>query len=234
MLEVRTIALMVLGAMTLGCGSEVRSCDLDTDAIVMWATVNDVGDRVEVEVEFESAGVEGAALALCPDRDRIEVNGVEASMIRALGHVYYVVEFSGVSVRDYEITLQRSNAQSMSVVVELPPNIDVLAPEPNTSHSRGAPLEISWDPPRPGEMLGLAVEDTVGSDCLEMLGVNYEVEDLGAYTISAYSLLSGSGGSCDVTLALTRSVAVEYPAELHEGGRVAGYVRRRQPFTSID
>ncbi|MFO7561110.1 MAG: hypothetical protein R6X02_00600 [Enhygromyxa sp.] len=234
MLEPRTIALMALGAMASGCASEARSCDLDTDAIVMRATVNDLGDRVEVEVEFESGGVEGAALTLCPDRDRLEVNGVEASMLRVLGHVYYVVEFADAAVRDYEIALQRSDAQSVSVVVELPPIIEVLTPAPDSSHSRAAPLEVSWEPAWPEGSLALAVEDAVGSDCLEELGVSYEVEDTGSYTLSAHSLVSGSGGSCELTLALTRSVAVEYPATLHEGGQIAGFVRRRQPFTSLD
>lgn len=233
MVEPRTL-VVVLGAAALGCASEARSCDLGTDEIVMWATVNDVGDKVEVEVEFETAGVEGAALTLCPDRDRLEINGVEARMIQALGHVYYVAEFESASVRDYELLLSRSEAQSVSVAVELPPLIDVLMPAPNSSHSRAAPLEVSWDPPWPGSVLGLAVEDAVGSDCLEALGVSYEVDDSGSYTLSAHSLVSGTGGSCDVTLALTRSVAIDYPTELHEGGEVVGFVRRRQPFTSID
>lgn len=238
MFGIRT-TVVLLGVMALGCASEARSCDLDTDAIMMWATVTDLGDRVEIEIDFEAAGAEGAPLALCPERDRLEVNGVEASMVRALGHVYYTVEFDGpsggASVGEYELVLQRDDAQSVSVTVELPPSFDILAPSANSSHSRGAALDVSWDPPWPTDVIELAVEDAIGSDCIEALGIAYEVEDNGGYTVAPYMLASGeAGGSCDVTLALTRRVAVEYPNELHEGGEIAGFVRRRQPFTSTE
>ena len=234
MFESRT-TVALLGVTALGCASEARSCDLDTDAIVMWATVSDLGEQVEVEIEFEAAGAEGAALALCPDRDRLEVNGVEASLVRALGHVYYTVEFDGDSVGEYEITLSRDDAKSVSVTVELPPSFEILSPAADSTHSRGASLDISWDPAWPDGMMELAVEDEVGSECIEALGIAYEVEDTGSYTVAPFMLTSGGdGGTCDVTLALTRSVIVEYPSELHEGGEVAGFVRRRQPFTSTE
>lgn len=239
MLDPVPALVLVLGAMTLGCASEVRSCDLATDAIVMWATVNDVDGRIEVEVEFENAAIEGSSLELCPDRDRVEVNGTEASAIQALGHVYYVLELDGsASAREVEIVLQRADPPSVSAIVELPPTIEtieMISQDPqNDGHSRAAPLEIAWTPAWPGGTLGLAVEDAVGSDCLESLGVSYDVEDIGSYTISAHTLVSSTGGTCELTLALTRSVLAEYPAELHEGGRVAGFVRRRQPFTSTE
>jgi hypothetical protein len=231
----RRNAMVLLGVTTLGCASEARSCDLDTDAIIMWATVTDDGEQIEVEIEFEAAGAEGAALALCPERDHLEVNGVEASLVRALGHVYYTAEFPGDSVGDYEIVLQRDDAQSVSVVVELPPSFEIVAPMPSSSHSRADALDVSWDPAWPGGMVELAVEDAIGSECIEELGVAYEIEDTGSYTIGPYALVSGeTGGTCDVTLALTRSVAVDYPSELHEGGEIAGFVRRRLPFTSTE
>jgi hypothetical protein len=234
MFEVRT-AVVLLGATLLGCASEARSCDLDTDAIVMWATVTDLGEQVEVEIKFEAAGAEGAALTLCPERDHLEVNGVEASLVRALGHVYYRVEFAGDSVGEYDIVLERDDAQSLSVSVELPPSFTVLEPAANSTHSRGTPLEIVWDPSWPEGLMELAVEDEVGSECIEALGIAYDVEDTGSYMLAAYKLAAGTtGGTCDVTLALTRSVTVEYPAALHEGGEIAGYVRRRQPFTSTE
>lgn len=234
MLTART-TLVLLGATALGCTSEARSCDLDTNAIVMWAIVNDLGDRVEVEVDFEAAGAEGAALALCPDRDRLSINGVQASSVRALGHVYYTAKFEQTVEREYQIVLSRDDAQSVTVTVELPPSFEILAPAVNSSHSRAAALDISWDPPWPGGMVDLAVEDAIGSECIEALGIAYEVEDTGSFTVAPYMLTSGGdGGSCDVTLSLTRRVTVDYPAELHEGGEIAGFVRRRQPFTSTE
>jgi hypothetical protein len=81
----------------------------------------------------------------------------------------------------------------------------------------------------------LAVEDEVGSECLEALGIAYEIEDTGSFTVAPFMLTSGGeGGSCDVTLALSRRVIVDYPSGLHEGGEIAGFVRRRQPFTSTE
>lgn len=226
---------MLLGATSVACASEARSCDLDTDALMMWATVTDRGDLVEVEIEFEAAGAEGAALALCPERDRLEVNGVEASLVRALGHVYYTAEFEPDADRDYTIALQRDEWQSVSVTVELPPSFEILEPSANSSHSRGTALDISWDPPWSAGVMELAVEDEIGSECIEALGIAYDVEDTGSYTVAPFMLTSGGeGGSCDVTLALTRSVIVDYPSELHEGGEIAGFVRRRQPFTSTE
>jgi hypothetical protein len=233
MVHSRTVAL--LGAMMSGCASEARSCDLDTDAIIMWATVTDDGEQVAVEIEFEAVGAEGAALSLCPERDHLEVNGVEATPVRALGRVYYTVEWEGASVGEYEIVLERDDAQSVSVVVELPPSFTIESPVANSSHSRGLELDVLWAPSWSGGVMELAVEDAIGSECIEDLGIAYEVEDIGSYTVAPYSLQSGeAGGSCDVTLALNRSVFVDYPAELHEGGEIAGYVRRRQPFISIE
>lgn len=236
LLDARTAALL-LGVTTLGlgCASEARSCDLDTDAIMMWATVTDLGDRVEVEIEFEAAAAEGAALALCPDRDHLEVNGVEASLVRALGHVYYTAEFEPGDSGEYTISLKREEWSSVSVTVELPPSFEILEPAADSSHSRGASLDISWDPPWPDNVMELAVEDEVGSECLEALGIAYEVEDTGSFTVAPFMLTSGGeGGSCDVTLALSRRVIVDYPIGLHEGGEIAGFVRRRQPFTSTE
>lgn len=234
MLGPRTL-VMILGVTTLGCGSEPRSCDLDTDAIIMWATVNDVGETIEVEVEFEAAGAEGAALALCPDRDRLLIDGVEPSLVSALDHVVYEAELDSTSDRELEIQLERVDRQSVSVTIELPPTLEVLSPTANSSHSRAAPLEVGWDPPWSGELIELTIEDQVGSECIDDgVAIAYEVEDTGSYTIGAFSLASAAGGSCEVELTLTRSVEFEYPAELHEGGRISGFVRRRQPFTSSE
>lgn len=233
MLDVRAVVLF-LGVTALGCASEARSCDLDTDQMLMWATVSDLEGVVEVEVEFEAVGLEGAALSLCPDRDQLSINGVEATEVRALGYVYYLAEFDEPA-DTYEIALDRTDKQSVSVAVELPPTLEILTPAPNSSHSRSMGLEVGWTPIWSDHTLELSVEDTIGSECLEQLGVVQEVEDIGSYTLGGSSLLSGpTGGSCDVTLELTRNLVVAYPDELHEGGAIAAYVRRRQPFTSTE
>ncbi len=199
----------------------------------MWATVLDLGDHVEVEVEFEVGDADGASLTLCPERDRLAINGVEAEQIRALGHVFYVAEFAGAAEPSYEIALTRDDAEDVSVVVEMPPSLEILAPAASSSHSRSEALEISWDPPWPGQLLELAVEDAVGSDCLEAFGVAYQVDDIGSYLLDDPKLASEEQGvSCEVTLALSRGAIVDYPAALHEGGEIAAFVRRRQPFTS--
>ena len=228
------MAALLLGATSLSCATEPRSCDLDTDALRMWAIVNDLGDAVEIEVEFEASGVEGVTLTLCPERDLLEINGVVAEEVRALGHVHYTVELEQAQ-DSYEIALTRDATPPVTAVVEMPPSFAILSPEPGSMWSRNAPLEVSWDPPWPGGLIEVAIEDTIGSDCIDEFGVRYEVEDSGSFIIAGASLASTEMGvACDVTLALTRRVVANYPPELHAGGEITGFVRRRQPFTSTE
>lgn len=226
--------LALLGATALGCASEVQSCDLATDEMVMWATLTDSDGEIEIEIEFEVANAEGAALALCPERDHLTVNGTEASLVRALGQLYYAVEFESASEGSYEIVLERDGAQSVAVEIEMPPIFELTAPEPDSTHSRGAALEVVWAPAWPGGTMKLAIEDAIGSDCIEGLGVEYEVEDQGSFSVAGNALVGGGAGSCGVSLALSRSVAIEYPAAFHEGGQISAFVRRRRPFTSVE
>lgn len=228
---------MVLSATVFaasGCASEARSCDLDTSALLMWATVTDLGVEVEVEVEFEAFGAEGAALTLCPDRDVLQINGVAAKQVHALGHVYYLAEFEGMPKPQYTISLARDGADSLTAVVDMPPPFEIITPEPMSSHSRATPLGIEWAPGWAGEVIEVAVEDAIGSDCLDDVGVRYEVDDTGTYTIGGSSLGGAGMGDCEVTLALSRHVIADYPPQLHEGGEIDGFVRRRRPFTSTD
>jgi hypothetical protein len=227
-------AVLVLSVTLFGCSNDARSCDLDTDQMLMWATVSDLDDGVEVEVEFEAVGLEGASLSLCPDRDQLEINGVVATEVRALGYVYYLAEFSEPA-ESFEIVLDRVDATSVNVVVEMPPSLAITSPTANSSHSRSAGLDVGWSPAWADHVLQLAVEDSIGSECLDQLGVVQQIDDTGTYTLGGSSLLSGpTGGSCEVTLELTRDVMVDYPDELHDGGEIAGFVRRRLPFTSTE
>jgi hypothetical protein len=234
MIDPRTLLVGVLGAATAGCGTDVESCDIDTKSMIMWATITDLGEGVDIEVSFELPGEAGTPLALCPERDRLEINGVETSQVRALGHLYYTAKFS-TAAETYEIVLVRDGAPNVSATVEMPPGFEILEPAADSSHPRGAALEVSWAPERSSNMIELAIEDAIGSDCIEGFGVAYEVADIGSYSVEGNSLVAGAeGGSCEVTLALTRSVVADYPTQFHTGGSISAFVRRDRPFISVD
>jgi len=231
------LGVTLLGAAS-GCVAEVRSCDLKTDEIVMWATLTDSDAGVEVEIEFAVGDSEGAAIALCPERDRLEVNGTEATVIRALGLLFYTVKFEEPQ-GSYEIVLARNGGQSVTTLVEPPPAFEIVEPALDSTHPRSAPLTVSWTPEWSGGMVDLAVEDAIGSDCIEGLGVYYQLEDTGSFIIGGNSLVSGRADpenslGCAVTVSLSRSASVDYPAAFHEGGSISAYVRRRRPFTSVE
>jgi hypothetical protein len=228
----------LVSAATFGCDTEIRSCDLETDQIILWATLTNSDAGVEVEVEFEAANTEGVALALCPERDRLEINGVEATLVRALGHLFYTAKFKEPAA-GYELMFMRGARQNITMLVEMPPSFEILEPAIDSVHPRGAALDVAWTPAWPGGEIDLTLADTVGSDCIEGLGVRYTLEDTVSAVVGGNSLVSGAAvedesPGCAMTLTLTRSTELQYPAAFHEGGRVSAAVRRRRPFTSVE
>ncbi len=230
--------LGLLGSLA-SCSSEARSCDLESSAIVMVATVIDGDEGVEVEIELE-AGVdqgesEGTPLALCGESgERIEVNGRAAEQVRVLGRFYYVVEFEEPEA-SFVIEYVRDQG-TISAELVMPPTFEISAPAEDTEIARAEPIPIEWSPTWPEHAITLAIEDRIGSDCLEGLGYTTEIEDLGSVLIGANQLESGpsakADGMCEAWIALTRSSIATYPAELHEGGSIEGYVKRRRRFVS--
>ncbi|PRQ08227.1 hypothetical protein [Enhygromyxa salina] len=233
-----SLALLALGA--IACSDTPRSCDLSTSALVLQATVSDLDDGVAVEIELETAGETGSpggsgtTLALCPDADRLEVNGVVAEELYALGHRYYVVSFDE-SASSYEISLQRNDNTSVSAIVEMPPTLEISEPGGGSTRSRGEPIEIGWTPSWSGHQINLAIEDEIGSSCIEGLGYDSDIDDTGSFSVGANALIGGSAAStCEVTLTLTRVLEAEYPAELAAGGSITAIVKRRRLFTSVE
>ncbi|KIG12754.1 hypothetical protein DB30_01112 [Enhygromyxa salina] len=232
-----SFALLALGA--VACADTPRSCDLATSALVLQATISDLDDGVEVEIELETAGDAGSAggpgttLALCHDADHLEVNGVRAEELYALGHRYYVVQFDQ-SESSFEISLQRNDGTDVSATVQMPPALEITAPSDGTARPRGEPLEVSWTPNWTGHQLNLAIEDEIGSSCIEGLGYEAEVDDTGSFIVAANELVGGGAiSSCEVTLTLTRALEAEYPAALAPGGSISAIVKRRRVFTSV-
>jgi len=94
----RLAALAGIGSLA-GCSANPRSCDLEASAIVLYATVTDTDEGVEVELKLET-GVDvddssGTPLSLCTDAgERLEVNGLPAKEQRVLGQIYYVIDSS--------------------------------------------------------------------------------------------------------------------------------------------
>jgi hypothetical protein len=134
----------------------------------------------------------------------------------------------------YEISLQRNDNISVTTTVEMPPTLEITEPADDASRSRAEPIEIAWMPAWPGQLVNLGIKDEIGSDCIEDLGVAYDVDDIGSYTVGGGALVGGGADSCEVTLTLTRVLESDYPSELAQGGSISAIVKRRRSFTSIE
>lgn len=231
-----TLVTLTLGAS--GCSDTPYSCKIDNATLVLRATVSEldpVADepRVRVEVEFEAAGAEpgtGTTLALCPDEDQLEVNGVETEERSALGHLYYVAEFDS-RASSYEISLARPSYEDVTLTIELPPSFEISLPDPNLEHPRDAALDIAWSPAWPDHQLGLSVADEIGSACIDGLGIELDIDDIGTYSVPAGALVGT--GACQVTVSLTRLAEAAYPSSLAAGGNATAIVKRRLVLSSI-
>lgn len=229
----------LLGGLGLlaACAVEPRSCELESNAIVLHATVTD-GDRgVEVELELEAAaeGDEpGTPLTLCVESgEQLRVNGRSAKQVRALGQVFYTVEFDAPETT-YTVEYVRDD-ETIELALEMPPTFEISTPTEDQIIPRSEPIMVSWSPTWPDHMIQIAVEDRVGSDCLEGLGYSTEAQDLGTATIGANSIEAGAAKAaetCKAWIAITRSSVGTYPSQLHEGGSFEGYVKRRRRFQS--
>jgi hypothetical protein len=172
----------------------------------------------------------GTTLALCPDEDLLEVNGVETEERNALGHLYYVAEFKSREP-SYEISLERPSHEDVSFTIELPPSFDISLPDPSVDHPRDAALDITWSPAWPDHQLGLSVADEIGSACIDGLGFELDIDDTGMYSVAAGTLVGT--GACQVTVTLTRIAEAAYPASLADGGNATAIVKRRLVINSI-
>jgi hypothetical protein len=235
------LARCTLVALTLGasaCNDTPYSCGIDNATLLVRATVSELDEvpgepRVRVEVEFEAAGAEpgtGTTLALCPDEDHLEVNGVETEERSALGHLYYIAEFQ-TRESSYEISLARPSYEDVSLTIELPPSFEISLPDPSIDHPRSAALDIAWTPAWPEHQLGLSVADEIGSACIDGLGIQLDIDDSGSYSVPAGTLVGT--GACQVTVSLTRLAEAAYPSSLAAGGNATAIVKRRLVVNSI-
>jgi hypothetical protein len=233
---IHLVALVGVGLLG-ACSSEARSCDLEASAIVLHATVIDGDEGVEIEVELETGVVGdeaiGTGLTLCGETgERLEINGRETEQVRVLGRVYYVVEFDQPET-SYVIEYFRDDG-TITTELTMPPTLAISLPAEDQVIPRSEPLTIGWEPSWPDHPMTLAIEDQVGSDCLEGLGYTTEVDDVGGATIAANLVESGpnTDATCTAWISLTRTSIAEYPDALHEGGSIEGYVKRRRRFSS--
>ncbi len=202
----------------------------------MLATVIDGDKGVEVEVEFETESDfvdnTGTSLEVCAS-DVLSINGESPEEVRALGHRYYVVELDG-PMEEVRIDLERED-ETINVVAATPPVFAIESPLAHSDHARADALEIAWAPAWSGQEVELAIEDKIGSDCIEGLGYDASVEDSGSFSLPAGTLVGGEGGgSCEVKVSLTRVLEASYPEQLAPGGSIIAVVNRRLPFNSID
>ncbi len=239
MLKNEPLAAWMVACLSLaGCNDTPYSCKIDNTTLLLRATVSELDavagqPRVRVEVELEAAGGElgsGTTLALCPDEDRLEVNGVETEELNALGHLYYVAEFDSRE-SSYDITLTRPNHEDVVITIELPPSFEIDGPDADLDHSRGAAIDITWSPAWLDHQLALSVADEIGSACIDGLGIELDVDDSGTYSVPAGSLVGT--GTCQVTISLTRLAEAPYPVSLAPGGNATAIVKRRLVIDTI-
>lgn len=221
-----------------GCSDNAtHSCRVPNDELQMRATVSELDavegePRVRVEIELAVVGESGTSstVALCPDGDGLEVNGVETTELSSLGHLYYIAEFDDREP-SFEIMLTRPDHGDVALTIELPPSFEISMPAADTELPRDAALDIAWSPAWPDHQLALAVADEIGSACIDGLGIELDVDDTGMYTVPAGALVGM--GSCQVTISLTRLAEASYPSSLAPGGNATAIVKRRLIVTSI-
>ena len=238
----RQRALVAGALLTTGCTESPRSCELDTGALVMFATISDIGTTQEVEIEFlteaDDADMFGTALALCPGTDVLTVNGREADKQLTLGHLYYTAVFTEQDdgyIPEFDIILQRKDGVDVEATVVMPPRFEFDTPAAGSEHSRANELSITWGPAWPDHQIELAVEDEIGSTCIDGLGYYGDpVDDNGSFVLPANALSGPAGGRCEVKVSLTRVLESPYPEVLAPGGSLTAVVNRRLPFQSID
>jgi hypothetical protein len=235
MLDLRKLVALLLAPALGSCISEQGTCQLATDAMVMWADVSDLDGKVSVEVELETwvADGEGTSLELCPSRDRLTINGVSASLVRAFGRNYYRAELES-PVASVELSLTREQFESVTASIALPPSFDIDSPASGSEFSRANDLTVAWSPAWPGHEIEVSIVDGIGSSCIDGLGLFETSEDDGDFVIVGVSLKDGiaAAASCNVTLLMTREQAADYPGSLHEGGELRASVQRFRTLVS--
>jgi hypothetical protein len=219
-----------------GCSSH-RSCELDTENIILRALIVDYGDGVEAEIELANGAGDGyTSLELCSDSgDTLTVNGSRAEEIYVGDHYFYVVDFSEPSAA-YEVVFTRDHEdESSSAEVLAPPPFELTAPEPLAQSSRAESLELAWEPGAPGE-IQISIADELGVACLES-GLEELVADTGALSLPAGTLAPGADipedGVCALDLTLSRRAVGEVSSHLSSVSTIDAIVARHRSIDSI-
>ena len=239
--HVRLLAQCAFVSLTLGaggCNDATYSCRVENANLLLRATVTEFDaeahePRVRVEIELDAVGEDvgaGTSLTLCPEGDRLEVNGVETEELNTLGHLYYIAEFK-TRESSYEIALTRPDHEDVVIEIALPPAFEISQPLAGAMVARSGPLDIAWEPGWSDQQVALSVADEIGSTCINGLGIDLDVDDTGSYSVPAGTLVGS--GVCQVTISLTRLAEAEYPSSLAPGGNVTAIVKRRRVVTSI-
>lgn len=231
-----------------GCGGSRACADLG-DEVLLTAQVTDNGEqtRVEVELRRPELGRGSIPVKLCED-DALFVDAREMMPVkRPSGAVVYDATFEPDDDATRRFALHSGDDVSEFTAAIDAPDFAITAPTPGSQEPRGAPLTITWDPPRGGDArLTVKVADEIdGHACLGPPLELDEADDGEAVIEEAKvkldDMMAPLDGACEASVTLSRGHSAMLKPEqsgtgsatLHPDSGVQATTSRTVAFTSV-
>jgi hypothetical protein len=218
-----------------GC-TDLNSNDLTTAGMSATMTVQGDGTgqtTVTAQFNVDSNGTDFVNLT-SGDTAVATVAGQSRTLSETndLGDIAYQTTFSGEDAEGtlYTVALDRtSDVSAPSSTVTMPAPFTIMAPTSSASLSRGTDITVTYDSPGTGDTMtwflsGACISGTSGTVS----------NDSGSFVI-AHGLLAepgGQGGTCQVTLQLTRSRPGQLDPHYGSGGSITAQHVRSVTFNS--
>ncbi len=241
--------LLGIALIAAGCSEPSDACiGLSEEDLIVSAYITDNGVKARAEVELRRASDDsGVPLRLC-DKSELYVDGKRATRVRRpSGASVYRVEVA-VLTEEAEAThrlrlVEDRDAHEYTATVDAPP-FSITTPKAGVELSRGAMLDLAWEPARPDATIMARVDDAIdGQTCLGV-PIELELPDSGAAKIGSDQVEVAKEGAaavdkCDAYIQLARvAVAPLAPvggaaSRLHPDSFVEVATSRELPFLSV-
>lgn len=241
------IALVALAAAC--CNAPSDACiDLSEEDLLVTAYITDNGVKARAEVELRRASDDsGVPLRLC-DRNELYVDGTRATRVRRpSGASVYRAEVAVLAVDEPTTHTLRlvddGDAREYAATVDAPP-FTITAPSPGVELSRGAMLDLAWEPARPAATIMARVDDAIDGETCLGAAIELELADAGSAKIGSGAVEVAEKGfaaldKCDAYIQLARvAIAPLAPlggaaSRLHPDSFVEAATSRELPFISV-